>query len=104
MQEELKNIGKVFLVTVVLIFAVLILNLIIAILSNTYNIFDPKSNGLFLSKILSSRDELLYDKKYGAIFNSIVPINLLILPVVPFFILNEDQAQLEKMNLLMVNV
>jgi len=56
--EILKNIGKVYLLTLVIMFALLILNLIIAILSNTYNIFDPKSNGLFLSKILSTRDEL----------------------------------------------
>lgn len=52
------NVGKVYLVIAVVLFAVLILNLIIAILSNTYNIFDPMSNGLFLSKILQTRDEM----------------------------------------------
>ena len=50
----------------VMIFAILILNLIIAILSNTYNMFDPYSHGLYLAKILTSRDELQYDKNYGA--------------------------------------
>ena len=50
--EILKNFGKVYLLIVIIMFALLILNLIIAILSNTYNIFDPKSKGLFLSKIL----------------------------------------------------
>ena len=54
----LKNIGIVYVMIGVLFFTILILNLIIAILSNTYNIFDPQSKGLYLSKILSSRDEL----------------------------------------------
>jgi hypothetical protein len=58
---DYRNFGKAYLLVVVIMFALLILNLIIAILSNTYNIFDPKSNGLFLSKILSTRDELQYD-------------------------------------------
>ena len=53
-----KDFGKVFLMTTVIIFTILILNLIIAILSNTYNIFDPYSNALYLSKILASRDLL----------------------------------------------
>lgn len=71
---------------VVILFALLILNLIIAILSNTYNIFDPKSNGLFLSKILASRDELEYDDAYGAYLASLTPLNFVTFPFVPFAI------------------
>lgn len=47
------------------VFHVIIFNLIIAILANTYNIFDNKSNGLYLSKILVTRDEMLFDECYG---------------------------------------
>jgi hypothetical protein len=50
-----QNIGKFYLLVTVILFAVLILNLIIAILSSTYNRFNPDSNGLFLSKILQTR-------------------------------------------------
>jgi len=53
-----RDFGKIFLMVTVIIFTILILNLIIAILSNTYNIFDPFSNALYLSKILASRDLL----------------------------------------------
>ena len=56
--ELIRNTGKVYLLISIVIFTILILNLIIAILSNTYNIFDPKSNGLYLSKILATRDEM----------------------------------------------
>jgi hypothetical protein len=52
----LKNTGIIYMFLTVLIFTILILNLIIAILSNTYNLFAIKSSGLYLSKILSQRD------------------------------------------------
>ena len=52
-QMILKNAGIIYIFLTVIIFTILILNLIIAILSNTYNIFQEKSAGLYLSKILS---------------------------------------------------
>lgn len=79
----LKNLGKVYLIVGVLLFTVLILNLIIAILSNTYNIFDPMSKGLYLSKILSSRDEFAYDDNYGSFLTGLSPLNVVFLPLVP---------------------
>ena len=47
-------IGYIWTICIVVFFNIMLLNLLLAILSNTYNIFDSKSNGLFLAKILSS--------------------------------------------------
>lgn len=58
---SLMYIGQFFTIGIVVGFNILLLNLIIAILANTYNIFDEKSNGLYLSKILVSRDEMNFD-------------------------------------------
>ena len=60
---------------VVVAFNILLINLIIAILANTYNIFDERSKGLYLSKILSTRDELGYDEYLGAFLTSMPPLN-----------------------------
>jgi len=68
--------GEIYLMCLVLIFNILLLNFIIAILSNTYNIFDNRSNGLYLSKILSTRDELNYDHCYGAFLSAMPPVNI----------------------------
>jgi hypothetical protein len=68
-------IGETYIILMVLAFNILLLNLIIAILANTYNIFDTRSNGLYLSKILATRDELTYDESYGAFLSSMPPIN-----------------------------
>ena len=64
-------------------FNILLLNLIIAILANTYNIFDARSNGLYLSKILVSRDEMVYDESYGSFLAAIPPTNVVQLPFIP---------------------
>lgn len=70
-------------------FNILILNLIIAILSNTYNMFDTKSTGLFLSKILNARDDMQYDENYGSFTFSMTPCNFLLLPFVPYAMFNK---------------
>lgn len=69
--------GQVYIMLIVIAFNIMLLNLIIAILANTYNIFDTKSNGLYLSKILSTRDELTYDDSYGAFLSAMPPINFI---------------------------
>ena len=76
-------VGDIYLLLVVITFTILILNLVIAILSNTYNLSAKYSNGLYLSKILSTRDELLNDDKYGAFLISIIPFNALTIPFIP---------------------
>ena len=62
------------------------MNLIIAVLTNTYSIFDGRSNGLYLAKILASRDELIYDQCFGAFLCPIPLINLLQVPLLPIAI------------------
>lgn len=78
--------GDFYIMAIVITFNILILNLIIAILSNTYNMFDTKSTGLYLSKILNARDDMQFDENYGAFLLTMVPLNVIILPFVPYAI------------------
>ena len=87
------------MLVVIVCFNLLLLNLIIAILGNTYNMYDAKSNGLYLSRILSQRDELLYDSNYGAFLTSIPPINAIAIPFVPLgFVLRTGHPWLIRLN------
>jgi len=79
----MRLLGQLLTITAVVLFNILLLNLIIAILANTYSIFDARSSGLYLAKILSSRDELNYDQSFGAFLFSIPVINLIQVPVLP---------------------
>ena len=75
--------GELLIMIVVVCFNILLMNFIIAILANTYSIFDARSNGLYLAKILSSRAELNYDQSLGAFLLSMPIINLIQVPVLP---------------------
>ena len=81
--KNMRLFGQLYMLVVIVCFNLLLLNLVIAILANTYNMYDTKSNGLYLSKILSKRDELIYDENYGAFLTSIPPINAVVLPFLP---------------------
>ena len=71
------NLYVVWVFLAVVIFNMILANLIIAILGNTYNIFDQRSSGLYLSKILMSRDEMTYDQNFGAFLCGLPPLNLI---------------------------
>ena len=47
--DELRFIGQIFIIVNVIAFNFILFNLIIAILANTYELFDLGSNGLYLS-------------------------------------------------------
>lgn len=91
-----KHLGQFFTIALVVTFKILILNLIIAILSNTYHQFDSQSGGLYLSKILNSRDELLHDENYGAFLLSLPPLSLLTIPALPVAIFAKPSEAINK--------
>ena len=78
--------GEIYVISMVVCFNIVLMNLIIAVLANTYETFDSRSNGLYLSKILQTRDELNYDLSYGAILSASPPINVIQIPFVPAMI------------------
>lgn len=87
-------LGNIFVICVVITFNILILNLIIAILANTYNIYDEKSSGLYLSKILNTRDDMSFDENYGALLLTMTPLNVIVLPYVPYAVFQEPSPKL----------
>jgi hypothetical protein len=94
LKSELQTFGDLFTAGIVITFNILILNLIIAILSNTYNQFDTKSTGLYLSKILNARDDMTADENYGAFLLTMSPLNVVTLPFVPFALFKKPDVKL----------
>ena len=92
--EELTVFGGVFTMAIVITFNILILNLIIAILSNTYNMFYTKSTGLYLSKVLNAREDMNSDPYYGGFLLSMTPLNVVILPFMPVAIFGKPSKAL----------
>ena len=98
-EQSKKIMGEIFIISIVVCFNILLMNLIIAVLANTYETFDSRSNGLYLSKILQTRDELNYDISYGAILSAAPPINAIQIPFVPVMsVLRYNSDLLVKIN------
>ena len=57
-------------------FSLIMINLLLAILANTYNMFNTKSQGIYLSKVIYDREELLFDESFGAFMSAIPPFNV----------------------------
>lgn len=91
--------GKLYMISIIVMFNILLMNLIIAILANTYSTFESGSTGLYLSKILSTRDEVEYDVNYGAFLSAMPPINILQFPfIAPAMTMRQNTPALIKLN------
>ena len=64
---------------------IVLLNFVIAILGNTFAVYEPQSQGLYLSVLITKFDFLSYHELYGMITCSYVPINIIQFPLLPFF-------------------
>lgn len=78
------EVGYIFLTIFLLFTAVMLLNFLIAILSNTYAELNVVKNALYLRKVIQLRQRYDYDRCYSGIVFSTPPFNLLSLIFTPF--------------------
>ena len=88
--EKGRVMGDLYLLFFLITTNILALNLLIAILSNTYQTLSIKTNILFLSEILKLRTTLEYDKNYGAMVSTFPPWNVFVVPTIPFYLLRRN--------------
>jgi hypothetical protein len=85
------------MIIVLMMNLVLLLNLIIAILSNTFMIFKPKSLALYYDGVIDNISMYKYSKGFGALICGSPPFNMLALPFLPLYIVFPVQ-KLYKLN------
>lgn len=92
-------IGKLYMMSIVVIFNILLINLMIAILANTYNIFDERSEGLYMAKILTSRDMYNFHESYGNFLLTMPGINMVQIIMFPVTLVTRmNDPMLNKLN------
>lgn len=91
------HFGELYTMAIVISVYIMVLNLIISILANTYRMFDTKSSGLYLSKILNARGEMSFDENYGAFMLDVAPVNIIIFPFVPYAIMKKPTPRFNNM-------
>ena len=65
--ESVKVIGRMYHIVFLLINVVILLNLVIAILGNTYGMYEPIQNGLFYNVLIHVFPLYDWDNEYGYI-------------------------------------
>ena len=76
-----KYAGQTYLTIFILIYFVLLLNLLIAMFSNTYQRIYENKNAIRLKRILDMKNHLSYDPIIGSITSTFFPINIVMLPM-----------------------
>lgn len=96
--------GQLYHIIVVMINMVLMLNLVIAILSETYARLASQKLGLYYDGIIASIPAYKFDKRYGIFIMLPAPFSLILLPLMPVFACIKDKKKLVKLNKFLVQV
>ena len=76
---------RIFLFLCVMVNMVLLLNLVIALMANTYSRLTNWNSALYLNEIIRVFDKYKYSSKAGAITSNMIFINLTTLPFIPHY-------------------
>jgi len=76
--ESVKVIGRMYHIVFLLINVVILLNLVIAILDNTYGVYEPIQNGLYYNVLIHVFPLHEWHDEYGYIVCAQTPFNLLV--------------------------
>lgn len=78
--DTLCTAGKWYTFIILLINNVLLLNLVIALLSDTYAKYEDKQLGLYYEVLVGNFPTMDYDDKFGSIACATAPLNLMVVP------------------------
>lgn len=96
--------GQTYLVLFILVYFVLLLNLLIAMFSNTYQRIYENKNAIRLKRILEMKNHLEFDPIIGSVTSTFFPINILMLPMMIPVITVKNKKLNEMVNKLQYSV
>lgn len=77
---------------------VMLLNLLIAMFSNTYQIIYDKKESIRLRRILQMKNQLSYDPIVGSVTSTFFPINVAMIPFMIFIVVVKNKKANEMIN------
>ena len=83
---------------VIIINMIMLLNLAIALMSDTYLKLSKVKLGLYYDGVVDAISALKYDKKYGAMITAVPPFNILMFLMIPLFLLTKNVRKLKRIN------
>ena len=89
-------LGTVYLVLFIILNNILLINLLIAILSNTYSQLEDSKLVLYILEILKLRSELEYDEKCSALVSTFPPLNIVSSMFIPGVLVSKNSKYLNE--------
>jgi len=74
------------------------MNLVIAIMSDTYAFFSTERYGVYLRGIIEAMPIYKNNREYGALISSVPVLNIFLVPFIPFYIGIRDEKTLRAFN------
>ena len=104
MSPEKQMIATLFHLVVILVTMLILMNLVIAIMSDTYARLTEVKLGLYSQGIIEAMPVYKNDKRYGALISATPPFNVLIFLLTPLFLIIKDKDALEVINSFLLRV
>ena len=76
-------VGYIYMTLFLILTMIMLLNFLVAVLSNTYRVLTDVQIGLYLRKVLYLRQRISYDEKYSWIVSAVPPLNILFFLIIP---------------------
>ena len=86
-----RQYGWIYLILFLVLTNIVLINFLIAILSNKYTEMEPKKKLLYNRNILRIKQIQAEDKYYSCLISSFVPLNFMMLPFVPFIVIFKSE-------------
>ena len=99
-----RHVGEIYHLAVIILNMVLLINLVIAILSETYTRLSDQKLGLYYDGVIEVIPAYKYRKFYGALIAACPPFNLLIFPFLPIYAFNRKKIKLRLLNNILIKV
>jgi hypothetical protein len=93
-----RTVGQVYHCLVIIVNLILLLNLVIAILAETYARFSQLKLGLYYDGVVDAISQYKYDKRYGAMITAVPPFNVIMFLFTPIFYCVKNQKKLRAIN------
>jgi hypothetical protein len=101
---EYQYSGVIYHVVFLIINGLILLNLVVAIMSDTYARLMEVKNGIYFQGVIQAMPVYKSDKKYGAIISLIPPFNIFIVPLLPYYIASTTPETLKFFNRIILKI
>jgi hypothetical protein len=75
---------------------VILLNLLIGILANTYNNLEGSMKAMYFSEIIKIKEQIKFDETYSGLVNTFAPMNVFVLFVIPCLVFSKSPKKMNQ--------